>query len=590
MAMTPTLALAVSLALAIAQETSTSQCATPKRIALVAPGLPWQFGPYQRQQYLLSLGLHRLGHAVSWLNLSPHHVVPERRYATVQAYCAALGLPVPDLDVAHLDWLGRGPTQEFAGRSGIQTSLSRLNELAAAFGVDAFVTLLDGSNLFRDAAPSVPIVAWFPSHFEDLAPPDLYLARGLSAVAPLAPTATAAIARQLGPGGPVVRHVPHEVETPKSVDAPDFPANYTVLMCGGNYEAGDRKGWMQGILAFAKFYDESPDTDKPHLYVHGISSLRIAEAERSRAAPPTAKANGVPLRHYLWATGLPAAAWTLDEALHAPARVAGLKRAADACLHPSKTEGFGLNVLECQLMGTPVITTKTGAMADYTVNGEAVPYRQTEWLVDGMVPTPDVDGVAAALHRLRARPKREADAAAANAKAWLEATFSSAAVAAGMDALLADVLAKPPAPAKPPTFRVETADFPDPVHWDADWTLLVDADVDINEAAVAASISHPRATASNGAMAAIVPCVYADGSPVPYLSGKAAHPHLPVIVRTHTLAHAQVVDPDRTHVAALILQQAGGVQRLPDGLARFRTRLPGQPDTRYEFLDMQVRH
>lgn len=590
MAMTPRLALATSLALAITAQTQTSQCAAPKRIALVAPGLPWQFGPYQRQQYLLSLGLHRLGHAVSWLNLSPHHVVPEQRYATVEAYCAALGLPEPDLDVAHLDWLGRGPTQDLNGRSGTQTSLSRLNELAAAFGVDAFVTLLDGSNLFRDAAPAVPMIAWFPSHFEDLAPPDLYLARGLSAVAPLAPTATDAIARQLGPGGPVARHVPHEVEAPKSVDAPDFPANYTVLMCGGNYEASDRKGWMQGILAFAKFYDESPDDDKPHLYVHGISSLRIAEAERSRAAPPTAKANGVPLRHYLWATGLPAAAWTLDEALHAPPRVAGLKRAADVCLHPSKTEGFGLNVLECQLMGTPVVTTKTAAMADYTVNGEAVPYRQTEWLAGGMVATPDVDGVAAALHRLRARPKREADAAAAKAKAWLEATFSSAAVAAGMDALLADVLAKPPAPAKPPTFRVETADFPDPVHWDADWTLLVDADVDVNEAAVAAFISQPWATASNGALAAIVPCVYADGSPVPYLSGQAAHPHLPVIVRTHTLSHAQVADPDRTHVAALILQQVRGVQRLPDGLARFRTRLPGQPDTRYEFLDTEVRH
>jgi hypothetical protein len=263
---------------------------------------------------------------------------------------------------------------------------------------------------------------------------------------------------------------------------------------------------------------------------------------------------------------------------------------AQVCLHPSKTEGFGLNVLECQLMGTPVITTKTAAMADYTVNGEAVPYRQTEWLAGGMVATPDVDGVAAALHRLRARPKREADAAAAKAKAWLEATFSSAAVAAGMDALLADVLAKPPAPAKPPTFRVETADFPDPVHWDADWTLLVDADVDVNEAAVAAFISQPWATASNGALAAIVPCVYADGSPVPYLSGQAAHPHLPVIVRTHTLSHAQVADPDRTHVAALILQQVRGVQRLPDGLARFRTRLPGQPDTRYEFLDTEVRH
>ena len=33
-------------------------------------------------------------------------------------------------------------------------------------------------------------------------------------------------------------------------------------------------------------------------------------------------------------------------------------------LQPSKTEGFGMPVLEAQLLGTPVITTRFGAMAD----------------------------------------------------------------------------------------------------------------------------------------------------------------------------------------------------------------------------------
>lgn len=40
----------------------------------------------------------------------------------------------------------------------------------------------------------------------------------------------------------------------------------------------------------------------------------------------------------------------------------GLKAMADVCLHPSKTEGFGLNALECQAVGIPIITTNFSAM------------------------------------------------------------------------------------------------------------------------------------------------------------------------------------------------------------------------------------
>ena len=42
---------------------------------------------------------------------------------------------------------------------------------------------------------------------------------------------------------------------------------------------------------------------------------------------------------------------------------------ADVLLQPSKAEGFGMPVLEAQLLGTPVVTTKFGAMADFTKYG-----------------------------------------------------------------------------------------------------------------------------------------------------------------------------------------------------------------------------
>ena len=45
---------------------------------------------------------------------------------------------------------------------------------------------------------------------------------------------------------------------------------------------------------------------------------------------------------------------------------------ADVLLHPSRSEGFGMLVLEAQHIGVPVITTRRGAMKDYTMHG-AIP-------------------------------------------------------------------------------------------------------------------------------------------------------------------------------------------------------------------------
>ena len=42
---------------------------------------------------------------------------------------------------------------------------------------------------------------------------------------------------------------------------------------------------------------------------------------------------------------------------------------ADVLLHPSRSEGFGMLVLEAQHIGVPVITTRRGAMKDYTMHG-----------------------------------------------------------------------------------------------------------------------------------------------------------------------------------------------------------------------------
>jgi glycosyltransferase involved in cell wall biosynthesis len=52
------------------------------------------------------------------------------------------------------------------------------------------------------------------------------------------------------------------------------------------------------------------------------------------------------------AAGLPEEAYTLDIKLHTKEESLSLKRMADVLLHPSRAEGFGMNVLETQMLGT----------------------------------------------------------------------------------------------------------------------------------------------------------------------------------------------------------------------------------------------
>ena len=51
---------------------------------------------------------------------------------------------------------------------------------------------------------------------------------------------------------------------------------------------------------------------------------------------------------------------------------------ADVLLHPSRSEGFGMLVLEAQHIGVPVITTRRGAMKDYTMHGAIPASRRVE--------------------------------------------------------------------------------------------------------------------------------------------------------------------------------------------------------------------
>ena len=304
-------------------------------VCLLAPGLPWNFGPYQKQQYLLSLGLSDAGHDIKWMATSVHQQMPEGVYRTTAKYVAALKKRMPPKSFGrldHLTYLGGGTPEKITGNPPM-ISISRLNRQAAMYKCDVLLTLMDTNALLRDAPFAVPAIAWIPYHFEELHAGDMFLLRGFSGVASLAPTMANSIRAQLEPSNPlvpkpVVQFVPHMLAgaaTDGTVDGrrPRTRAKlglkddtFVVLMQGGNYESYDRKGWYAAIQAFASFYfktvEESGSAPDVYLYIHAISSLTIAENEKAGTAPANAPREGVQLLQYLRDANVPPSVYTLD--------------------------------------------------------------------------------------------------------------------------------------------------------------------------------------------------------------------------------------------------------------------------------------
>lgn len=359
------------------------------RICLIVSHVPWAFGPYQQQMYMLGRELSARGHNILWLSIAQQTA------------------PAPDsFEHSFITFV------EF---NELFVRTSTMNTLAEKYTIDAYITLLDVERIIRDTDLKIPSIAWHPHHFDAWTPLDAYILRGFTSVASLVPTYD--------------HFIPHIVEpiqpkTPWKRNSNTF----MVLLQGGNYERFDRKGWEISLQAFAQFHKQVPDS---HLYIHSVSKNTIMEFNNGENAPLQVPDEGQPLRYLLHMLNI--TSYTLDEKIHPPEDISALKKAADVCLHPSRVEGFGMNVLECQYFGTPVISTNFTAMAAFTRFGHAVPPIQLSYYLRGFVAVPNISGVVDALKDVYNGVWK---GSAAAAKEWIENDFSTTAVVDAFEELL----------------------------------------------------------------------------------------------------------------------------------------------------------
>ena len=121
-------------------------------------------------------------------------------------------------------------------------------------------------------------------------------------------------------------------------------------------------GLAVSLLAFKAVHERVPSA---FLFLRALPPEAFGEAGR--------RENGLPLDVLIAAVGLVEGSYAKHDQWLTRLEVFELYQLADVLLQPSKTEGFALPVLEAQLVGTPVVSTRFGALGDYTRYGIAVP-------------------------------------------------------------------------------------------------------------------------------------------------------------------------------------------------------------------------
>jgi len=385
----------------------------------------------------------------------------------------------------------------------------------------------------------------------------------------------------------------------RSIFGDDRNGDFIVLLQGGNYDGEDRKGWDTSVQSFVLFYNSLDESKKSgiHLLIHSMESYLVAADHNLDADPPPMVLPKGNMHHLmLHEYGLPREVYTIDIARHASEVIAAYKTRASVCLHPSKVEGFGMNVMECQAVGTPVITTNYTAMGDFTKLGRSVLPRQMIRNPGAIyeMALPDVVGTADALTELYEEhlAMKRSDSTVLSRRnkeltesdEWIDLNFSPSKVGSSFKSLLLrtqeeytnrlDAKRLIVSSAGPPTsgaYKIASGYHLTIVDWDTPWTLIApDGLKIIDSASVHRFCWSMLLTDQNGSSttALVLPAVYDDGTPVPFMDEDGGvHSDITIIVRTYMVTALQGRASRKSSLASMAVQNTAMPKLLPEGLA-----------------------
>ncbi len=376
------------------------------KICLIVPSFPWAFGPYQKQMYSLAKKFSDHGHTVYWWSTSLNFA-----FSTPEAVSSKF------IRKKFGDGHKHSINDSFIKYISIKRSsrfirFSDINKIVAQHRFDNALVLQDIDNLVRDENLDIPTTMWYPCHFNQVPEVDLYTLRGFTSVAALSSSVVIPHTNKV--------YIPHSVKLSSKVNDIHMPIfssdKFIILVQASNYETFDRKGFMQMFNAFSMFKSR---VSNAHMYVHSPSATNIFPEYQGNTQFDLSR--GMPLQYIKTLFNISETDVTIDETVYNSSVVAFMKKNANVCLHTSKVEGFGMNIVECQKAGTPVVTTKFGAMDDNTCFGISVPPGAYSFHIRGIVAEPDSIGTADALYKIYTNAFEQSEERCFN---WIKKTFS----------------------------------------------------------------------------------------------------------------------------------------------------------------------
>jgi glycosyltransferase involved in cell wall biosynthesis len=347
--------------------------------------------------------------------------------------------------------------------AGSQSSIQKINKVLCKYNIDIFICLCDLMKFSvpdaKNASPQTieferfycPSYCWWPCHYNPIDEYSKNVLQYFDGVITLCPSMIPIIKDTLPQLH--IKYIPHVIDYPEISssetekqqlrDKLGLPSDKWICLINAmNYEVSCRKSFDTTLMAFQKFYLQHPD--KVFLMIHSSSSnanepikisfeipndfnigdmiyVTIPNTEK-KVAVQTKKGTHIPggkyqieykskigvskeafsLSKLCQLLEIPSSAYSINQNILSQSELASLYQLSDVLLAPSRSEGFGIPILEAQSIGTPVITTKFLAMEDFTINGISVEpaqdslnhYQMALWKM------PSVQGVTDALETI----------------------------------------------------------------------------------------------------------------------------------------------------------------------------------------------
>lgn len=364
------------------------------KVCLTSFSSPWFFGPYGQQLKLLGDCFNSKDIEVYYLCLGFN--LPKKIYNYQDMLKNETG-SVNSIDHKILS--------NFKFLGGIETVknfvlVSNINDILKTFEIDVIITCMDLIRLCYDEDFCIKSLAWYPNHFSPIDKHNKKLLNMFSDIISLAPTDQKLLKNTFPNKN--VHYIPHIIDFKRENKGKNIIRNkyniqedkFVIFINCGNYDTQNRKSLDISLLAFEKFLKKNDGL----LFIHSYNVRKIDVNNHY-----TPMQGFLIIEDILDQLNIPKDKIILHDDIVDYNDILDMMEMSDVLLQPSKTEGFGLPILEAQLVGIPVITSRFGAMYDYTYNGISVDIIQKcyELSTAGFWSTPSVGGVANALKKIK---------------------------------------------------------------------------------------------------------------------------------------------------------------------------------------------